>query len=254
VPTSGAYTSSDTKNDSYAPSPIATHWVLDSGASRHITPNGNLLFNARPPPSDITITFGNGGTGKAKAVGDIMLHTSASSAPLVLTNVLHIPEASENLLSVRYSTQRGLTFTFTSSDCKIKHGDTILACAPSQNSDIYYLSGECITPSMDAFCATLLKPALTATQAYAATHKETPQLWHKRFGHLSYDNLAQLRARDLVTGISTTPDEFRSAGAGDLCESCVMGKQHRFPFQPSTSAAATRPLGCCTPTSAALSQ
>ena len=215
--------------------PSTTHWVLDSGASRHITPDANLLFNTRPPSKDITITFGNGGTGKAAAVGDVMLRTTSAAAPLVLTNVLHIPEASENLLSVRYATQRGLDFTFTSSDCKIRQGDTILASAPSHKSDIYYLSGECLTPAMD-------DPALTGQAHAATTPKETPQLWHKRFGHLGYDNLAKLQTHGMVTGISTTADEFSAASRSSLCESCVLGKQHRLPFQPSTSPAASRPL------------
>jgi transposase InsO family protein len=90
---------------------------------------------------------------------------------------------------------------------------------------------------MNAFCATLMHPALLAR-----TPKESPQLWHQRFGHLGYDNLAKLQSQHMVTGITTTPDEFSAAGRGSLCEPCVLGKQHRFPFPPSTSPAASRPL------------
>ena len=184
--------------------PEPTNWILDSGASRHITSNGNLLFNVRPPTTDITITFGNGGTGKAVAVGDVMLRTPSSVAPLVLTNVLHIPEATENLLSVRYATNRGLDFTFSSAGCSIRHNDTLVATAPCHGrSDIYSLQGECLTPAMGAFCATVMQPALLARAP-----KESPQLWHQRFGHLGYDNLAKLQSHNMVTGITTSADEF----------------------------------------------
>jgi hypothetical protein len=212
--------------------------VLDSGASRHITRHGHLLFNQRPPPTDITITFGNGGTGKPLAVGDIMLRTPTSLVPLVLTNVLHIPEATENLLSVRYAAQRGLSFVFNSSGCEIQRNNSTLATALCDDtSDIYYLQGEYITPAMDAFRATLLHPALVAR-----TPSESPELWHRRFGHLGYDNLARLQSHSMVTGISTPADEFSSAGRSSLCEGCVLGKQHRLPFQPSAGAATSRPL------------
>lgn len=214
------------------------HWILDSGASRHITPNGNLMFNKRPPSNDITITFGNGGTGKAVAIGDIMLRTPSSVAPLVLTNVLHIPEATENLLSVRYATQLGLDFTFTSSGCDIRKHGTILATAPCRNaSDIYYLQGECIIPTVNAPSV-----ALPHTAMLAHTPKQSPQLWHQRFGHLGYDNLARLQSHGMVTGINTSADEFTAAGSSSLCEGCVFGKQHRLPFQPSSSEPASRPL------------
>jgi hypothetical protein len=41
----------------------AMRWVLDTGASRHMTFNKHALFNVRPLEESITITFGNGGTG-----------------------------------------------------------------------------------------------------------------------------------------------------------------------------------------------
>ncbi|KAL4447964.1 hypothetical protein ABPG75_005183, partial [Micractinium tetrahymenae] len=45
-------------------------WVLDTGASRHMTSDSSILSSIRPLESSITITFGNGGTGTATAVGE----------------------------------------------------------------------------------------------------------------------------------------------------------------------------------------
>ena len=75
-------------------------WVLDSGASRHITPDESILMNKRPMDEPIVITFGNGGTSKTSTVGDVLLRTSDSVA-FMLKDVLHVPGASEHLLSVR---------------------------------------------------------------------------------------------------------------------------------------------------------
>ena len=52
--------------------------------------------------------------------------------------------------------------------------------------------------------------------------------------NLGFDNLAKLP--DMVTGIRVTAAEFKTAGANALCEPCTLGKQHRLPFNTSTSA------------------
>jgi hypothetical protein len=104
----------------------AMRWVLDSGASRHMTSNKHALFNVHPLEESITITFGNGGTGKATAVGE---HTPQHT--FHLTDVLLIPQATENLISVRHAAKRGVEFKFCADRCEIGHGGRKLASAPS---------------------------------------------------------------------------------------------------------------------------
>eukprot|EP00961_Rhodomonas_salina_P204131 2754699-Rhodomonas_salina.1 len=77
-------------------------WVLDTGASRHMTPYRALLVNEQPLKEDITVTFGNGSKGKPLSHGDVILHTGRTT--LRLTDVLYVPEATENLFSVRHAT------------------------------------------------------------------------------------------------------------------------------------------------------
>ena len=205
----------------------AMRWVLDTGASRHITAEKSILMNARPLDEDITITFGNGGTGKAIATGEVMLHTA--DAAFHLQDVLLIPEATENLISVRHATKRGVEFLFRKDRCEIASNGHTLATAPCKGDAIYYLSG------WSERLAGERMPALVSRT------KESPQLWHERFGHLGYDNLA--RAVGMVTGIHTSVEEIQAAadGVAGLCEPCVLGKQHRSPFKKSATAA-TRPL------------
>lgn len=203
----------------------SVRWVLDTGASRHITADGSILLNPRPMAEDITITFGNGGTGKAIATGEVMLHTS--DAAFLLQDVLLIPEATENLISVRHATKRGVDFLFRKDCCEIGCNGNTLATAPCKGDAIYYLTGWSERRPGEPM------PALVSRT------KETPQLWHERFGHLGYENLA--RALDMVTGINTSVEEIKEAADGGLCEPCVLGKQHRSPFKKSTNAT-TQPL------------
>ena len=69
-------------------------WVLDSGASRHITADQSILLNARRITEPVTITFGNGEASTATHVGDVLLRTPETA--FVLRDVLHVPGASEN--------------------------------------------------------------------------------------------------------------------------------------------------------------
>lgn len=200
-----------------------SRWVLDTGASRHMTADKNILLNPRPIDEEITITFGNGGTGKATACGDVLLHISGTTFRLM--DVLYIPETTENLISIRHATNRGLDFKFCADRCEISYGGKIVASASSVGDSIYYLSG--------------WTKSVQESAAFTARTKETPQLWHERFGHLSYENLERLSG--MVTGIHITAKEFKAAAEGGLCEPCTLGKQHRLPFKPSTSTT-QRPL------------
>ena len=203
-------------------------WVLDTGASRHITPDGSILFNTRPPTEEIVITFGNGGTGTATTVGDALLRTNEGRV-ILLTGVLHIPEAAEYLISVRAATHHGIDFKFTTDRCEFWHRDFLVATAPCSGDAIYYINTESVH-----------RQATHA--ALAARPTESPNLWHQRYGHLSYSNLARLKSLDMVTGINTTKGAFEeAAAAGTICEPCTLGKGHRAPFPRSTSTTA-RPL------------
>lgn len=217
----GAIALSASTEADMAYSSSSTRWVLDTGASRHMTADASLLSNMRPTADDITITFGNGSTGKAVATGEVFLATS--NATFQLTDVLYIPQATENLISVRQATQRGLDFKFSADHCEISRDGRRLATAPSMGESIYYMTG---------WSKRLDNSALTARS------KETAQLWHERFGHLGYDSLARLTS--MVNGMHITAEEFKTAGEGH-CEPCLRGKQHRAPFKPSSSSTA-RPL------------
>lgn len=201
-------------------------WVLDTGASRHITPDGSILLNVRKLDKDIIITFGNGSTGKAIAEGEALMH--AGESIFLLNNVLHIPEASESLLSVRAATQHGVNFKFKADRCEIWKGARLVAAAPSNNDTIYYLNAKSEHSYNNCHAA------LTARS------RESAELWHRRFGHLGYDNLARLQRCGMVTGISTPAEEFKATADG-TCEPCILGKGHRAPFKASTSAT-SRPL------------
>jgi hypothetical protein len=95
-------------------------WVIDSGASRSMTPHLKKLSNVVELDRPIKITFANGDTGYVVAEGDAyVLGGHPDSTRVRLTKVLYVPEASTNLISVSYGTNRGASFNFADDRCTI---------------------------------------------------------------------------------------------------------------------------------------
>jgi hypothetical protein len=66
---------------------------------------------------------------------------------------------------------------------------------------------------LDGLCT--FKARYQDERAAVAVSKETPELWHKRFGHLGYNNLARLPG--MVKGIGMKAKDFKAA-AQSVCE------------------------------------
>lgn len=196
-------------------------WILDSGASRHIASSKDAFTSLRPLEKDVIITFGGGQTAKAEGCGSVELRDMAGLRvdTIILEDVLYIPGAAANLLSIPKAAAKGIDFTFGKDHCKVLKGAECIAIATLRNG-VYELGEQHVEV------------------AFAA--KETPQLWHRRFGHLGYDNLATLQRDSMVSGINVTPSQFQAAGE-DVCGVCVSAKQHKHHRPPSTSET-TEPL------------
>ena len=84
---------------SYSPAPTPSdEWIVDSGASHHITTDlANLSFHSPYTASD-QLVIGDGSGLHISHTGSVSLPTC--SAPLLLTNVLYVPSMSRNLISV----------------------------------------------------------------------------------------------------------------------------------------------------------
>ena len=115
-------------------------------------------------------------------------------------SVLYVPSAAANLLSIPRAVNMGISFNFSGRECTISKDTQLLATAIFSN-ELYHLG----SPTA---------PAASASIAVDA------QLWHRRFGHLSYSSMARLQRDGMVLGIQPTPADFEQAGAA-VCAPCV---------------------------------
>lgn len=205
-------------------------WIMDSGATQHITPHRGLLHNFREEEQELSITFGNHQQAKVAGVGDTVLESCVNGVhnQIVLKGVLYVPGASANLFSVPRATSKGASIVFRQSKCLlVMNGETIAEATKVYG--LYYIN------------AVALQDNGTCGDAALMAHTtETAQLWHRRMGHLGYDNLAKMQRHSLVKGMNVPEGDFKAAEQ-EICEPCIMAKQQRLKF-PMSEHESNRPL------------
>ncbi|RVW98628.1 Retrovirus-related Pol polyprotein from transposon TNT 1-94 [Vitis vinifera] len=169
-------------------------WILDSGASDHLSGNKDL-FSSITTTSDLpTVTLANGSQTVAKGIG---LALPLPSLPL--TSVLYTPECPFNLISISKIT-RTLNCSITFSDKFVtlqdrSTGKTIGIGRESQG--LYHLTSD----SSPAVCIST----------------DAPLLIHNRLGHPSLSKFQKMVSRfSTLSSLS--------------CESCQLGKHTRVSF------------------------
>ena len=189
-------------------------WVLDSGASNHMACDSTFMMNTYELEEPIYVKLGGGSQLKAITAGDVVLRHN--NFKILLKEVLHVPGLGANLISVSKLNQKGAKVIFGHPDrATITRGDKTMLEAYGSNGIFKVRSG---------------MPAECAIGLISSSSKATAEVWHRRYGHLGYSNMARLPG--MVKGINIAAADFRAA-ADDKCSSCIMGKQKRLPFSDS---------------------
>jgi hypothetical protein len=81
-------------------------WYLDSGATRHMTPHRHWFTNYTPIAKPLSVSLADDSTQVAVGVGTIQFKLPSGSLTSV-SNVLHVPKISKNLISVSQATESG---------------------------------------------------------------------------------------------------------------------------------------------------
>ena len=98
-------------------------WILDSGASQHMTANKQLLANYQEFDVPETVRLGDGHTVEAYGCGQVKITVRISQSKdisTLLDKVLFVQKLACNLFSVRAVAQKGYIVQFGHSCCWIK--------------------------------------------------------------------------------------------------------------------------------------
>jgi histone deacetylase 1/2 len=188
-------------------------WIMDSGASTHVTGNQGMLTSSHSPLglNSSHIVVGNDSRLPVAATGTAHLTTR----PFYLRNVLVSPHIIQNLISTRrFSRDNSCSVEFDPFGFSLKDLATKEVLLRSNSSgDLYPFFGD--------------RPSSTAT-AFSVTQ----DLWHKRLGHPTASALAHLPLQFLSECNNSSPTVT-------VCDACQLGKQTRLPFSVSHSRASS---------------
>lgn len=181
-------------------------WVVDSGATSHMTPNKSWLSNIEMFQSPTDVRLGGDKPLKAVGKGDLI------TPNIKLANVLWVPNLRYNLFSVSTASDNGCQVLFSGFNGapKIVKNNRILMTG-TKKGNLFTIS---LVPN---------KPE-NETVLMAGTVED----WHERFGHASTESIQRLIDSKAVKGLHINSKEEQQ------CEACVHGKACRVPHKTRT--------------------
>jgi transposase InsO family protein len=183
-------------------------WCIDSGCTTNICNNKNL-YTTFDPTINEDVQVANKQTIVSEGRGniDINIEYNGQSSVFHLRDVLYLPQASCNLLSVRKLDEKGWTTNFGKNKCQLifRADNQIYAEAVSKNG-LYFL--KCSNKVYN-----VLKPP--------SSQKFCIHEWHRRLAHKHLAGVRKMEAYGL---------KIKSCSCSDLCEPCLKGKMTRKSF------------------------
>lgn len=195
-----------------------TTWILDSGATQHMTNDTSLLENARDSNTPITAALGD--PGKSTQTGDVLLTCKVNRelVELSLENVLGIPDLKRNLCSVsqiceQYSDTKVI---FDAIGFQVIQSDNIILEGHQRNG-LYFFHD-------------------TATaEANIIEISDKLRVWHERLGHLSISQMKLLSSEIDDKDVEKELKQIKLNDTRIECVACDRGKKTREHFNRESS-------------------
>ncbi|XP_063937999.1 uncharacterized protein LOC135147893 [Daucus carota subsp. sativus] len=193
-------------------------WVLDSGASRHMTGMNSLLTEVRETTGP-SVTFADNSKGRTVGYGKYKV------GKIIIEEIAIVEGLEHNLLSISQFCDKGYSVHFEKETCTIRH-------IKNERPSLFGIR------KGDIYVADLSSGPGNAIQCfYAKASAEDSWLWHKKLSHLNFKTMNSLVKRDLVRGLPSL--EFTT---DDICEACQKGKAKRASHKSKTINSITDPL------------
>lgn len=185
----------------------SSKWLVDSGATRHMTFERSDYYSYQELNETITIKFGGSETGTGVGVGSVKIRTSVDGRFKVikLHDVLHVPELRRKLISLSSASESGAKGIIDADSITIynNHDHKILVANREKN----------------LYCVETFHVEMSTTD------ENNIRLWHERCGHINVDYL--LKTAKSVQGLEDLQNvklsNNKSYESID-CVSCCKGK------------------------------
>ena len=188
-------------------------WYLDNRCSRHMT-GDKSLFKTLKEKEDDYVTFGDVSHSQVlgKGIVDIL------GLPLLI-DVLYIKGLKVNLLSITQICDEDFLIQFSKKGCLILNEEGVQVLKGLRTTDNCY--------------GVIPKPSISCHSARV----NLLELWHQRFGHANYKQVAKVLKFDAVVGLPKFGKIEKN-----VCGLCQLGKQTKSTHPKVNVVATSHPL------------
>ena len=198
------------KEEAYLARELEEEYIVDSGASKHMT--GDISHLSEYAPHDGQPVFVELGDKTALPVAGmgILRFKIHNGTTISIHDVLYVPRLARNLLSVSQASESGIDVTFGERSVMLSHqGWTLLRGTRDQN--LYSVKLQPIRSQYSCNMAHETRPATLTT-------------WHQRFAHAGMSTLRNMAKKNVVSGFKFQESDVKH------CEPCELGKNARLPI------------------------
>jgi transposase InsO family protein len=181
-------------------------WYLDTGCSNHMC-GDKEAFSDLDESFHSSVKFGDNSIVSFMGKGKVTDQTKGNSTHTI-ANVLFVPELKTNLLSVGQLQEKGYEISIKDGVCQIQDGKLGLIAQVNMTANRMFP----------------LYLHNTTQSCLLAQLKDGAWLWQFHYGHLNFGGLKTLHQKNMMMGLPqiTAPSQ--------VCEECVVSKQHRNQF------------------------
>lgn len=201
-------------------------WIVDSGATRHVTWNRDLFSQYEQAREGDYLYVANGQTAKIHGRGEVIIRFPGKERvhTATIADVLHVPNMTVNLLSVSAMAKKGIRTVAEGDRMVLSKNGKIVAKAKLRGST-YLL--EAVAPETVLLAASgpglgrLERPDEADGSQELALATANPvadaTVWHRRLGHISPSVVRKAVRTGRIQGDLPIAD-------GSTCECCITAK------------------------------
>ena len=184
---------------------LSNKWVIDSGASSHMSHKREWFSELSVFSKRISCTVGDGNKVEVVGVGTVPFISIVEGREMVgeLKDVLFIPSLATNLVSIGATTKQGIVSCFRGNRCTLTKNDAVVAIGEKFDDNLYILN---IESNIKMGNCLLIQKSRSLTE------------WHKALGHASKERIETLANESqgdiVIQGKESTIQ----------CEDCPEGK------------------------------
>ncbi|KAL4568259.1 hypothetical protein LXL04_023867 [Taraxacum kok-saghyz] len=194
-------------------------WFLDSGCSNHMSGNKGW-FVQLDESFRHSVKLRN--DSRLQVMGKSNIIIEIQDQTQTINNVYFVHDLRNNLLSMGQIQYKDITILIKRRVCKLYHSRRGCIIESEMTANRMFIPHTNMLTN-GAIC-------------FKVDAEETNDLWYRRFGHLSYQNMSLLYNKKMVSGMPEIKTTKKA------CSGCIIGKQSRSPIPKKCTYRAARRL------------